>query len=406
MRLESRDLENFIEKTLVFALNLFFISLPFPQKIQEVAKYFLIVIWLVWVVKYSEKNRLMLNNSSVVFLFFIGWFFLSLVLNYSSESVRLLPKFFSLFILFFIGSSLFRLPRFRQSFKWAVLGLIVSLVYASLQYFGGFNLAQITNIPLAEYQKGELPGGFFDTPLSNIYYLLASWFLLVSLLNGKMVVRAFITFLAFIVLIALVLWGSLFFLVAYVLLLTAFSFIILGWAKGIAIFILMSSLFVILLKQPNIRSFSNIDKESLTMEKRTEIYRSGWQMLLSHPVVGIGPGNFSKEIGSFLSRNGVNRADFSLINHLSNNFLVLGVLLGFPGIFLFIIFYAFVIKEGAESYFVTRKIYPKKNENIHLLMLFSSLTIVIIGFFDYTIFASGTGELFWIASGVAVAGSI
>jgi len=134
--------------------------------------------------------------------------------------------------------------------------------------------------------------------------------------------------------------------------------------------------------------FSSISQETYSRNIRMEIYRYAGQLITTHPILGIGPGEFQQAVESISKSNaGFQLYGLSYALHPHNVYLAFWLNLGIAGLlfFLILLIYFFVkIGRSAGGVFLTSTLCA------------AMLAILVHGIVDTTYFKNDLSAIFWL----------
>lgn len=134
--------------------------------------------------------------------------------------------------------------------------------------------------------------------------------------------------------------------------------------------------------------FSSIGQETYSRSVRVEIYRYTYELVKTHPVLGIGPGEFQNAVESISKSNaGFQLYGLSYALHPHNVYLAFWLNLGLAGllIFLFLIIYFFIriSRSHGSTFFAST-------------LCAAMIAILVHGIFDTTYFKNDLAAIFFL----------
>jgi len=140
--------------------------------------------------------------------------------------------------------------------------------------------------------------------------------------------------------------------------------------------------------------FSSIGQETYSRNVRVEIYRYAYQLIKTHPLLGIGPGEFQPAVEKIsISNEGFQLYGLSYALHPHDIYLAFWLNLGLAGlvIFLILVIYFFIkISRCAGSVFLTSAFCA------------AMVAILVHGIIDTTYFKNDLSTIFWIILAMSV----
>jgi O-antigen ligase len=155
---------------------------------------------------------------------------------------------------------------------------------------------------------------------------------------------------------------------------------------------------------PYITSLSSLSNPIKNSNGRDQLWRVGGEMLQSHPLRGVGAGQYPVVMKEHLVSSGATPHTFAFLRRdlpLLNDYLQAGVELGYVGGCLYILFFL-----GTPIWLLWQQVRKGAEKNGPLILAsLSSLSIALAGFVDYPFHRAENVTLFSILVGISLKGA-
>jgi O-antigen ligase len=352
---------------------------------------------------------------SYSFLFFSSFIFLSLFsIFYAYNTSEVLIKFsqwFNLFLAFFVSAFLIHKQGHLFFFKSLVFILVIQLYFTFDGYFKIINLVNY-DFSYAFLLKG-VTGNKNIT--STLFLIQMPVVLYLFIIERKILLKLLYSFILFSIFYAVFIIGSRTSLLSISIVFILFVlFLVYHTVKGQLssnkAFVISLHFIAPLLISYSIFTFSTVNKGSISVSERVStinnsdvsvtsrlrFYNEAFTELLANPVLGIGAGNW--KIRS-IALDKKNIQNYTAPYHVHNDFLEIGVELGFLGLTCYLLFIG-------SLFYILYRLISKEIILINKLFLFILFLCLVIyftdAFFNFPHARPVIGVLFSIISSVIV----
>jgi hypothetical protein len=165
---------------------------------------------------------------------------------------------------------------------------------------------------------------------------------------------------------------------------------------------------------PYLESATSLRNPIQNSNGRDQLWLVGAEMLESHPLLGVGAGNYSVVMKEYLVPSGANPQSFAFLRNdlpLFNDYLQAGVELGYGGGFLYLLFFLGTpvsllwqqMKGGVTANRESAEKEKGAEKNIHgILASLSCLGIALAGFVDYPFHRAENVTLYSVLVGLSI----
>lgn len=147
-------------------------------------------------------------------------------------------------------------------------------------------------------------------------------------------------------------------------------------------------------------SVSNQDSEiERTGSGRFFIYKYSIPLLIEQPILGSGPDTFDKSFPQHKFNNMVNRDQKYIVDKAHNEYLQIGVTLGLPALFFYLLFLLTIFKKGFKALKSFKKNIDKINK-YHAALFFAVISYTVTALFNISVVS--VAPIFWVVLGLNI----
>ena len=354
-----------------------------------------ILVFLLYLLKFKNGiNTDVLKNPIIILLillFFVN-FFSSLYHNFTADAIFSLSKLFIIISLTVFFAGIFIKEDYLFIAKSIVIFIAISLTIYFIQIYIAFMneeyfMSSVETISATMGNKNllasilflSLPFLFYVYKSANKLWKILVLFLLVLILCSLLVIQSKVVLVGLLFMIASIIFFS-FRKNSKIIL----SFIIIISMITSVIFIAIPSVFKHFTLEIDqiVKKISRIDDNRIIEnDSRASLYVKTIDMIMDNPLLGVGPGNWRKELPKYGLKNTIGQKGDKFVQRPHSDFLWFfsegGI---FSGI-LYILIFVFILKDSLFFY-----LNMKGEERHFFLILFSTiLGYVVISLFDFPI---------------------